>query len=408
MVGKCYDIPESPVYNAEIRKIQNSDPVNADTIINPVIQQLLTNIISVKAEADLLLNRLSTLTQPGGNLDQALAGITISKSQVTDWPNSMTPTAHAVSHGVNGSDPVSPAAIGAAPAVHTHNYAGSGSAGGAAISAAKLSTARYIDGMPFNGTADIIHYGTCATAAGTAAKTATITGFKLVTGARVTIKFSAANTAANPTLNISGTGAKAIKMYGTTAVNVNAWVAGAVVEFVYDGTNWLMDTAMASRLSAARTMRTNLASTAAASFDGSANITPGVIGVLPVANGGTGASSLEALLSTLQSNGVAKIATGSYVGTGTYGVNNPCSLTFPFVPKLVSLGCVSLASISAQSARAWVNRTAGETTGVINNNKEPERVIITWNGKTVSWWSNTSANHQLNNSTLTYCYVVIG
>lgn len=28
------------------------------------------------------------------------------------------------------------------------------------------------------------------------------------------------------------------------------------------------------------------------------------------------------------------IATGSYVGTGTYGASNPCSLTFPFVPKL--------------------------------------------------------------------------
>lgn len=27
------------------------------------------------------------------------------------------------------------------------------------------------------------------------------------------------------------------------------------------------------------------------------------------------------------------IATGSYVGTGTYGASNPCSLTFPFVPQ---------------------------------------------------------------------------
>ena len=118
--------------------------------------------------------------------------------------------------------------------------------------------------------------------------------------------------------------------------------------------------------------------------------------------------TLADLMGWMKNNGSVQIATGSYVGTGTYGVNNPCSLTSPFVPKLVSLECVSLASISAQSARAWVNRTAGETTGVINNNKEPERVIITWNGKTVSWWSNTSANHQLNNSTLTYCYVVIG
>ena len=31
----------------------------------------------------------------------------------------------------------------------------------------------------------------------------------------------------------------------------------------------------------------------------------------------------------------AKIQTGSYVGTGTYGAANPCSLTFDFVPKFL-------------------------------------------------------------------------
>lgn len=39
---------------------------------------------------------------------------------------------------------------------HTHNYAGSSSAGGVANSAAKLSTARTINGVKFDGTADII------------------------------------------------------------------------------------------------------------------------------------------------------------------------------------------------------------------------------------------------------------
>ncbi|WP_298020986.1 hypothetical protein, partial [uncultured Dysosmobacter sp.] len=34
-------------------------------------------------------------------------------------------------------------------------------------------------------------------------------------------------------------------------------------------------------------------------------------------------------------SGAAKIQTGSYVGTGTYGESNPCSLTFDFSPKLV-------------------------------------------------------------------------
>ena len=43
-----------------------------------------------------------------------------------------------------------------AAASHTHNYAGSSTAGGVANSAAKLSTARTINGVKFDGTADII------------------------------------------------------------------------------------------------------------------------------------------------------------------------------------------------------------------------------------------------------------
>lgn len=47
----------------------------------------------------------------------------------------------------------------------------------------------------------------------------------------------------------------------------------------------------ADKLTTARTIRTNLASTSAASFNGTANITPGVTGTLPIANGGTGATT---------------------------------------------------------------------------------------------------------------------
>lgn len=49
--------------------------------------------------------------------------------------------------------------------------------------------------------------------------------------------------------------------------------------------------ATATKLETARTIRTNLASTSTASFDGSGNITPGVTGTLPIANGGTGATT---------------------------------------------------------------------------------------------------------------------
>ena len=55
----------------------------------------------------------------------------------------------------------------------------------------------------------------------------------------------------------------------------------------------------ATKLKAARTFRTNLASTSTASFDGSANVTPGVTGTLPIANGGTGATTAANALSNL-------------------------------------------------------------------------------------------------------------
>ena len=86
-------------------------------------------------------------------------------------------------------------------------------------------------------------YAVCSTAAGTTAKTADITNFTLAVGRTVRIKFTNTNTAATPSLNVNGTGAKAIMMYGDTPAGNNpskSWVAGEVVQFVYDGTNWIM------------------------------------------------------------------------------------------------------------------------------------------------------------------------
>lgn len=89
-----------------------------------------------------------------------------------------------------------------------------------------------------------VFYGTCDTAAATAAKTATITGFtadSLAAGTVAYIKFTNANGVASPTLDINSTGAKAIRRYGSTAPSTSAassWNAGAVVCLIYDGTNW--------------------------------------------------------------------------------------------------------------------------------------------------------------------------
>ena len=86
-------------------------------------------------------------------------------------------------------------------------------------------------------------YGYCETAAATVAKTCEMTGFKLLEGTTIYIKFKYDNTASNPTLNVNGTGAKPIVQYGTTSIgttnSASGWYAGAVLSLTYDGTSWV-------------------------------------------------------------------------------------------------------------------------------------------------------------------------
>lgn len=130
---------------------------------------------------------------------------------------------------------------------HTHNYAGSSSAGGAATSAltcvgnsataTKWSNVRNINGLSVDGTANRVNYGTCSTAAATTAKTVTCSGFALITGAEITVKFTVANTASSPTLNVNSTGAKAI-YYRGAAISASALAANRTYTFRYNGTQY--------------------------------------------------------------------------------------------------------------------------------------------------------------------------
>lgn len=117
--------------------------------------------------------------------------------------------------------------------VHPAQTTVSGNAG----SATKLQTKRNIDGVQFDGSANIVHFGSCSTAAGTAAKVVSCTGFVLASGSRITVKFTTTNTAANPTLNVNSTGAKAIKYRGST-ISAGYLAANRVYTFIYDGTDY--------------------------------------------------------------------------------------------------------------------------------------------------------------------------
>ena len=170
----------------------------------------------------------------------------------------------------------------------------------------------------------------CSTAAATAAKAASCTNYVLLAKSYLHIVVRYSNTSATAlTLNVNTRGAKPVYINGTASSTSNYTLPAGSYLVYYDGTAYHFRTdgkipgdisgnaGTATKLAAAKTIQTDLASTAAASFDGSANVTPGVKGILPVANGGTGASTAAAALTAL---GAAPAGFG--LGTTAHSVTN--------------------------------------------------------------------------------------
>lgn len=139
-----------------------------------------------------------------------------------------------------------------------------------------------------------------------------------------------------------------------------------------------------------------------------------ITGVLPASKGGTGVQSLSALAEAMKA---AKVQTGSYVGTGTYGDENPCSLTFEFAPKLVWIvgqshngGYYLFSESSSYNYRLPceflpTTYTAGcgfgSASGTYGKRSE--------DGKTIYWYTTGSdAALQNNRQNYEYYYVAIG
>ena len=87
-----------------------------------------------------------------------------------------------------------------------------------------------------------IPYGVCSEAANVAAKTVTVSpAITLANRTLILVAMSNSNTAANPTLNVNGLGAKPIwtayqKTPGTTAET--SWAGGQILLFQYNGSEW--------------------------------------------------------------------------------------------------------------------------------------------------------------------------
>lgn len=86
-------------------------------------------------------------------------------------------------------------------------------------------------------------YAVCATEGGVAEKTVTIDGFTLSVGAEVLVRFTNANTASvsSLTLNVSNTGAKAIRHRNAVLSSASTIYTNYTYAFVYDGTYWQLE-----------------------------------------------------------------------------------------------------------------------------------------------------------------------
>lgn len=230
-------------------------------------------------------------------------------------------------------------------------------------------------------------YGTCTTAAATAAKTVTIDfsgTLSLFTGLSIRVKFNNTNTAASPTLNVNGTGAKSIVSPGYTGTIT--WSANQVIDFTYNGSQWVFfspDT---------YTKTQSLSNATATLINTKFGSTPS-----------TPDAALNILATALPATATnAKFNTGSYNGTGTYGAINPCSINCGFPPKFVYI-----ASDIVTQAGTWAFWMQG-LTKIKAYNTAQSFMNFSVTDNTLSWYCTYSAQDQLNVSGTRYYWFAIG
>ena len=173
----------------------------------------------------------------------------------------------------------------------------------------------------------------------------------------------------------------------------------------------------ATKLAIARTIQTNLASMAAASFNGTTNVTPGVTGTLPVGNGGTGQSSLANVIvgaaHKLQTPRFLNVTGTGLTGTaqpfdGSGNVSIPVNLAkallamagvTPSADKLPYFTGASSATLtqlsafartilddtSADAVRATIGANAGTCGGIVAQSLTGNGYVKFANGLIIQW-----------------------
>ena len=229
----------------------------------------------------------------------------------------------------------------------------------------------------------------CSTSASTVAKTATaMDGFSLDSNLSFKIIFTNGNTASSPTLNLNGTGAKSL----TTTTSDYTLVKNMLYDCYYNGTSYVLDNTVtvhtantsnphsvtkaqvglgncdntadsnkavssASKLTTARKTYVTLGTASTTTTrDWSGDTTIPVSGILGVANGGTGATSLSS------------ITVGNSSKLSNYSVQTS-----------------SIGGNSAESTNYWTYVTKSKFTSTGGYIKYSNGLLIQWGYVTSNW-----------------------
>ena len=358
-------------------------------------------------------NKLKKITW--ANVKTVLANVfaakshTHTKSQISDFPTSIAPSAHASSHKTGGSDALSASDIGAVPTSRTVNgkalssnitlsasdvglgnvpnvatnnqtptYSQASSLANIA-SGEKLSVSM---GKIMKAIADLIsHLSNKSNPHGvTASQISAVPTSRTVNGKALSsnVSLSASDVGAvskNEDITIQKSGAAYDSIFGQGARNALMRVRNVAGNASNQRTIALFDS----------TQRPDL-ETAVRLYD--------------VVNGSEtiyslfGEHNLDKLSTAL---GAAKIQTGSYKGTGTYGSANPVRITCNFVPKAVIVTHDGADGTSGYEGFNWY----GQTTGANNR-------VYSLSGTTLSCYSTQDERYQANNNAYTYRWVAFG
>ena len=96
--------------------------------------------------------------------------------------------------------------------------------------------------------------------------------------------------------------------------------------------------------------------------------------------------------------GNCRIVTGTYTGTGEYGQERPNTLTFPEEPLLVII----------HGDSGFYAMPRADRTVVLNGRLSSYATLpLTWGDKSLSWFSGSRADDQLNTEGVTYHYIIL-